>query len=286
MTMANFIPKIWAKQLEWDFEQAVIARNLVSTKYEGEAKAGNTVTVNTGEPIQVKDYKTGVLEDELGNKIPRTTAPDDVGTVKQDLLIDQEKSVDFRVDDIDRAQAAGDLGGYTDSAGRGLATDVDMFLLAMISGADAHLPASAITTGDQAFNILRDLRKALNKRKVPQGNRVAVINAEFEGLLLEAGSKITNVDKSGSPAGMREASIGRLLGFDIYMSENTPVTSKPQILTWYTPRVAFVSQVTEMEPMRDQNKFADRIRGLHVYGGKVMRDRAGVATGVKGWTAS
>jgi len=284
--MANFTPIVWAKQLEFDFVEQVIARNLVSTEYEGEAKAGNTVRVNTGEPIVVKDYKTGVLEDEGGVKIPRTTAPDDVGTVKQDILIDQEKSVDFRVDDIDRAQVAGDLGGYTTSAGQGLATDVDKFLFAMISGAAAHLPASAITTGDQAWNIVRDLRKALNKNSIPAGKRVAVMNAEFEALLLEANSKITNVDKSGSPAGLREASIGRLLGFDTYMSENLPVTNKPQILTWYMPRVAFVSQVTEMEPMRDQNKFADRIRALHVYGGKVMLNRAGVATGVKGWTAS
>lgn len=281
MTMANFTPIVWAKQMLFDFEQAAIARNLVTTEYEGEAKSGNTVRINTGAEIEIKDYKTGVLLDENDVPIPRTTAPDDIASVKQDLLIDQEKSFDFRVDDIDRAQAAGDLGGYTVNAGQGLATDADQFIFAMISGANPHLPAAAITTGDQAFNILRDLRKSLGKAKVPAGNRVAVMNAEFEALLLSADSKITNVDRSGSPAGLREASLGRLLGLDLFTSENLPVTAKPQILAWYKPAVAFVSQIDKVEPMRDQNKFADRLRGLHVYGGKVIR-----TAGVKGWTAS
>lgn len=280
MSIANFIPIVWDKSMQWNYEQNAIARNLVSTEYEGDAQKGNTVRVNTGDEIQIKDYKTGVLRDENGNPISRTTAPDDISSTKTDILIDQEKSYDFRVDDIDRAQAAGNLNGYTESAGRGLATDVDKFILAMISGANAHIGGAA-TTGDAIWNIVRDLRKALNKGKVPQGNRVLVMNAEAEGLLLEASSKITNVDKSGSPAGLREASIGRMLGFDSYQTENLPVTSKPQILAWYKPAVAFASQLNETEAMRDQNKFADRIRGLHVYGGKVMRPVA-----VAGWTAA
>ena len=280
MSIATFIPIVWNKSMQWNFEQAAIARNLVSTEFEGDAQRGNTVRINTGAEIQVRDYKTGVLKDENGNPISRTTAPDDVSSVSQDLLIDQEKSFDFRVDDIDKVQAAGNLNGYTESAGRGLATDVDKFLLAMISGAKAHIGGTA-TTGDAIWNIARDLRKALNKGLVPQGNRVLVMNAEAEGLLLEASSKLTNVDKSGSPAGLREASLGRMLGFDTYTTENLPVTSKPQILAWYKPAVNFASQINETEPMRDQNKFADRIRGLHVYGGKVTR-----LSGVVGWTAA
>lgn len=281
MTLANFNPTIWAKQMLFDFRETAIAANLVNREYDGVATSGNTVRVNTGAAIDIKDYKAGVISDGAGGTKPRTTAPDKVSSTKIDLLIDQEKSFDFLVDDIDRVQAAGSLEAYTVSAGQGLAEDADKFIFANISGTNAHLAASAIATGDAAFNIVRDLRKALNKKSIPAGNRVLVINAEFEGILLEAASKITNVDRSGSPAGLREASIGRLLGFDVFMSENLPVTSKPQALAWYKPAFSYVNQIEKTEPLRDTDSFSDRLRGLHVYGGKATRPK-----GIAAWTAS
>lgn len=281
MTMANFIPIVWAKQMLFDFRETAVAANLVNREYEGDARSGNTVRVNTGAAIDIKDYKAGVKLDAASNPIPRTTVPDKVSSTKIDLLIDQEKSFDFLVDDIDRAQAAGSMAGYTRSAGEGLAEDADKFILAQISGTNAHLTASALANGDAAHDKIRDLRLALNKAKVPQGQRVLVINAEFEAILLSASSKLTDVDRSGSPAGLREASLGRLLGFDVYTSENLPVTSKPQALAWYRPAFAYVNQIEKTEPMRDVDSFSDRLRGLHVYGGKAVRP-----TAIAGWTAS
>jgi len=281
MSMANFIPIIWAKQMLFDFTETAIAANLVNREYEGEARSGNTVRVNTGAAIAIKDYKTGVKLDENDAPISRTTVPDKVSSTKTDILIDQEKSFDFLIDDIDRAQAAGSMSGYTQSAGEGLAEDADKFILAAISGTNTHLPASALANGDAAHDKIRDLRKALNKAKVPQGQRVLVCNAEFEALLLSASSKLTDVDRSGSPAGLREASLGRLLGFDIFTSENLPNVAKPMALAWYRPSFAYINQIEKTEPMRDNDSFSDRLRGLHVYGGKAVRP-----TGIVGWTAS
>lgn len=281
MTFANYTPIIWSKQMLFDFRQQTIAANLVNREFEGVATSGNTVRVNTGAAVAIKDYKTGVISDGAGGFKPRTTAPDKVTSTKVDLLIDQEKSFDFLIDDIDRVQVAGSLDGYTKSAAEGMAEDADKAILASISGTNAHLTASAITTGDAAFNVIRDLRKALGKAKIPTGNRVVVINTEFEAILLEAQSKITNVDRSGDPAGLREASLGRLLGFDVYTSENLPVVNKPQALAWYKPAFAYVNQIEKTEPMRDNDSFSDRLRGLHVYGMKATRP-----TGIIGWTAS
>lgn len=281
MTMANFIPIVWASRMLLDFREIAIGANLVNREYEGEARSGNTVRVNTGTAIDIKDYKTGVKLDADDNPIPRTTAPDKVASTKIDLLIDQEKSFDFLIDDIDRAQAAGSMQPYTQSAAEGMAEDADQHIFASISGTNAHLTASNVTTGDGAHDIVRNLRKALNKNRAPQGQRVLVVNAEFEGLLLSASSKLTDVDRSGSPAGLREASLGRLLGFDVYTSENLPVTDKPQALAWYRPSFAYVSQIEKMEPMRDQDSFSDRLRGLHVYGSKAVRP-----AGIVCWTNS
>ena len=87
------------------------------------------------------------------------------------------------------------------------------------------------------------------------------------------GSKLTAFDKANTTDGLREAVIGRLLGFDVVVSpwmDNT----KPMAIGLHKPSVAYVSQISEIESMRAQNTFADRVRGLHVYGGKVLRPTA------------
>lgn len=271
MAFTSFIPQIWNAEMLLAFRAAAVAANLTNNDYTGNASAGNKVTINTATAIAVDDYKAA----------GRVTSADAIASTSQDLLIDQEKSFDFKVDDIDRRQSAGNLGSYTTSAGQGLAEDSDKFLLALASGATTHQTASTITTGDAALNIIRDLRKALNKSHVPLMNRVVVINAEFEALLLDAASKITKVDTSGSPEGLREANVGRLLGFNVFMSENLPIVAKPQAVAWYQPALAYVSQIEETEAMRAENSFADRLRGLHVYGGKAVR-----STGFAAWTST
>lgn len=104
-------------------------------------------------------------------------------------------------------------------------------------------------------------------------DRVLLINAAFEEFLLSDGSKLTSFDKSNMTDGLREAAIGRLLGFDVVTSpwlDNT----KPMAIGFHKPSVAYVSQVEKTESMRAEQTFADRVRGLHVYGGAVLRPKA------------
>jgi hypothetical protein len=147
-----------------------------------------------------------------------------------------------------------------------------------VTGDGAATPA-ALDTPEEFFNVVRDLRKTLNKNLVPQGNRVLVVNAEFEAMLLSSAAKLTNADVSGTTEGLRNATLGNLLGFTVYTSEHLPVTDKAQVLAFYQPAIAYVSQIEKTEALRSQDKFADRLRGLHVYGGKVVRP-----TGVSVWT--
>jgi len=272
VAVTSFIPEIWNAQLLEDFRAQAVAAALTNREYEGNAASGNKVIINTAAAVAVKDYKTGV-----SGQGERTTAPDAVTTTSQELLIDQEKSFDFYVDDIDRAQAAGTMDVFTRSAGEGLAQDADQFILSTAVtgvGSGNILPGSVLESGDQAFDVVRDLRKVLTKAHVPTAQRVLIVNAEFEALLLGSDSKLTAVDVSGSPDGLRNAMLGRLLGFDVYVSENLPTVDRPQALAFYRPALAYVSQIERTEAMRAQDKFADRLRGLHVYGCSVIRPEA------------
>lgn len=271
MAITNFIPTIWSAKMLTTFREQAIFAGLANTEYEGEAKSGNTVKITGVVDVAVKDYKAA----------GRVTSADAITDTSLSLLVDQEKNFDFYVDDIDRAQAAGKLNPYTDSAAAGLVEDADKFLAALlITNGTAVVPGAPATTAATAWNVIRDLRKALNKAKVPQADRVFVVNAEFSALLEENDSKLMQADASGTTSGLRDASLGRILGFDGYNSENLPTVSKPQITAFHRKALGYASTIEETEALRADNKFADRLRGLHVYGGKILRP-----TSVVTWTA-
>lgn len=274
MAITGFIPEVWNAQLLLDFREQAAAAALVNRTYEGDARVGNTVHITSVVDVAIKDYAAA----------GRTTSPDAVTDDPQSLLIDQEKNFDFLIDDIDRAQAAGSMDAYTQSAGLGLAEDADQFLLNLAAAGGTTTingGGTAPASGNDAFDVLRDLRKALNKLHVPLSQRVAFVNAEFASLLVGADSKLTEVDTSGDSSGLRDGTLGRLLGFRIVESENLPITASAQVVAFHQPSVAFVSQVNDTEAMRDTDSFSDRLRGLHVYGGKVIRPD-GVASYIVG----
>ncbi len=251
---------------------------LTNREYEGTLAKGNTVHITGVVPPTVKDYKTGV------NGEARTTEADAISDTTIELVVDQEKSTDFFVDDIDRAQAAGSLAAYTTAAGYAMAEDTDKFLANLCVDGGTALTGDTPTTGDAAFDLVRDARKALNKANVPSDGRILVCNAEFEGLLLGADSKLTSASAVGDnpSAGLRNATIGNLLGCSVITSNHLPAVDSPQFAMFSIRALAFVSQIDQVEAMRSQNKFADRLRALHVYGGKVIREEGIVVFGSDG----
>jgi hypothetical protein len=262
MAITNFIPELWAASLLELWTAENIFANLLDRSYEGLASKGNTVHIPGVVAPAVKDYKAN----------GRTTSADAITDTGVDLLIDQEKNFDFYVDDIDRVQANGSLEVYTMAAAEALVADSDRFIATKLVQDGDVLPwVSGMDTGDEAYTIFRDARKKMNKANVPSAGRVAVINAELEGLLLGADSRLTSYDTAGDTNGMRNATVGKLLDFRVITSNHLPESDSPQGVFFHPSAAAYVSQIDEVEALRADNKFADRVRGLHVYGGKVVR---------------
>ena len=274
MSTQHFIPEIWASSILENFHNQAVVTGLTNREYEGQLTSGSTIHIPGIVDVAVKDYKTGVLKDSGGNPIPRTTAPDTVSDTGIDLVVDQEKSFDFLVDDIDRAQSKYSFDAYTASAATGLVEDAETFLTAKIAtGGTALSGVTDPTDWASAYAVALKIRGALTAAKVPQTQRVLLINAAFEQFFLSDGSKLTSFDKVNTAAGLREATIGRILGFDVV---TTPWldNSKATAIGLWTPAVAYVSQISKTEGGRAENTFADRVRGLHVYGAGVLRPTA------------
>lgn len=261
MAVTNFIPEVWSDTLLERWVDRAVLANTVSREYEGTASKGNTVHLTAVVAPTIHDYKAN-------NRISTPEAISDVGL---DLLIDQEKDFAFYVDDVDRAQAAGSMDDYVNAAGDGLVTDSNMALTTAMSTSGTVLPGTAPTTGDQAFDLIRDAWKAMSKANVPSDQRQVAVNSEFAGLLLGANSKLTSFDTSGDTSGLRVATLGSLLGFRVFVTDDMPETATPAFIAYHSRSTAFVSQLDSIEALRAQNKHADIIRGLHVYGLKVVK---------------
>ena len=288
MAIGNFIPELWSAAIQLPFEKALVfgQPSVVNRNYEGEIKQqGDTVNITTlSDPtIRAYDKTTDITVEDLSD-----------GTLQ--LLIDQGDYFAFRVNDVDKVQAAGDFEGpATQRAGYGLKDKVDKYIaslanlaagsggpiagnrlgnVSVVNGTGTGKPGTGQTT---AWNVLVDLNEKLNKQSVPTDGRYVIVSPEFYSALLHD-PRFTRVDASGTSEGLRNGIVGRALGFDVLMSNNTVTSASRNLIVAGIPdALTFASQIVETEALRSETRFADIVRGLHVYGAKILRPE-GIAT--------
>lgn len=273
MAVTSFIPELWNARLLYNLEKNHVATNLVNRNYEGEIKnAGDTVHINTIGDVEVRTYAQGT-----------DLTYDALSTSDQTLVIDQQKYFAFNLDDVDKAQAAGDI--MDTAMGRAsysLADVSDAFLLGKIAAggsSDNYVGTSgspiALTTANIYANIVA-LRTKLDKQNVPTQGRTLVIPPEAYALLLQD-ARFTSVQ--GVAQGViTNGLVGRVAGFDIYMSNNVVKTSADTPVYSITAQISdattYAEQIIKTEALRPEASFSDAVRGLHVYGAKVTRPKA------------
>ncbi|MGW2724808.1 P22 phage major capsid protein family protein [Streptomyces sp. NPDC001492] len=273
MSINNFKPEIWSAQLLMALRNSLVYAQpqLVNRNYEGEISShGQSVHITTiGDPT-IFDYDAG-----------DTINYEDVETAGTDLVIDQAKAFAFKIDDVDKAQALLDpMQQMAQNAAYGLRDKADAYVASLYTGVasvnvigSTGSPIDTHTTPTNAYDkVLVPLRTRLNRSNVPKEGRYVVASPEFTGSLLED-SRFVKVNESGTEEGLRNGIVGRAAGFDILESNNTPVPSGDTqvIQAGYPGAITYADQVLETEALRLQSTIADAIRGLHVYGAKLLR---------------
>lgn len=267
MAVTNFIPTIWSAAILENFKIAQAIIPTLNRQYEGELGSGNTVKITGITTPTVQDYSTS-----------RTLTIDALSDSTQSLVINQEKAISFKVDDIDRVQAAGSFEPVTADAGRALAEDAESYIIGLMKANGTSAGTSAITTSAHAYAAVVTMRQALGKAKIPASQRFLVVSPEFASLLLAEGSKLTSANTAGSDGELRNGVLGNLLGFTVIEHALlTHTSNRPAAIAYHGPSVGFVGQVDKTEGGRMELAFADYVRALNVYGAKVLR-AAGVQT--------
>ena len=277
MAVTNFIPELWSARLLNALDKSHVFANVVNRDYEGEIKKmGDTVHINTIGAVTIGTYTQNT---------DFTSGPETLATTDQTLTIDQAKYFNFQVDDIDAAQAAGDIMDKAMTrAAYGLADASDKYIAGILAGAadtsnTVSTSAVALTSSNVYENVVK-MRTILDKANVPTAGRWLVIPPEMYALIL-LDDRFVKTGGEMAEGILRTGLVAQAAGFDIYLSNNcvsADVSSKVTytITGGVDSAATYAEQIVSTEAYRPEKRFADAVKGLHVYGAKVV-DKAQIA---------
>ena len=272
----TFIPTVWAARLLVALERALVygQAGVVNRDYEGDIKeSGNSVKIaSVGDPT-IGDY----------TKNEDIADPEILTDSDQTLLIDQSKYFNFYVDSIDKAQQ--NIKVMDEAMRRSawkLRDKADTYIAGLMSAAVTNgntigsNTTPKVPTKADAYEYLVDLSVLLDEADVPTEGRFCVIPSWFHGLML----KDDRFVKSGTDKGDMtrvNGEVGEAAGFKLLKSNNVPTAAagaKYQILAGHDIATSYAEQIVDIVAYKPEKRFGDAMKGLHVYGSKVVRPTA------------
>lgn len=277
----NFIPQIWSARILSALRKALVfaQNNIVNRDYEGEIQeVGDTVKINSiGDPT-IFDY----------TKNTDMPSPETLNDSQKVLQITQAKGFNFQVDDIDKAQQKPKvLDEALSRAAYKLADTADQYVGAqMVTGSTLNVIGSQIapivaptaTAGATgAYEQLVDLSVKLDEQNIPTEGRWVVIPPWYHGTLV----KDQRFVSYAAVDVLYNRQVGEAAGFSVLVSNNVPTVAPSGATAPTTPRhvvlaghqmaFSYAEQINNLEAYRPEKRFADAVKGLHLYGGGVIR---------------
>lgn len=270
MSLQNFIPTVWAAGIQRELEARYVYASLVNRDYEGDVSAyGDTVKINTVGDITVGDY------------VKNTTVitPEFLDSTQQELNIDQAKYFAFVIDDIDQAQTQPKvMAEAIRKSSRGLSGVADTFIRdLMVAGASLTHDNLALDSTNIA-DYMGSVNQKLDEANV-EGERFIVVPPWLRKLIV-----ISYQGNTQSEEVMRNGFVGEYFGLNVYMSTLTAkdaVNENDLVIAGTRAGTTMAEQIVSMEAYRPESSFSDAVKGLHVYGAKVVEGNALLLSEVK-----
>ena len=288
-----FLPSIYSKKVLNFFRKSSVVEAITNTDYAGEISAyGDSVKIIKEPVISVYDYTRG-------SDTTQTKLTDQELT----LVVDSAKAFKFIVDDIETKMSHVNFKEVaSSSAAYALKDSFDAAVIAnMFSGLSTSSPdhtlgadsATALGAGvydgagsvdlgvsgeTDPLDLMARMARLLDEQNVPEEGRWFVAGPDFYEQLSQSGSKLLSVDYNAGQGSIRNGlvSSGKLRGFSMYKSNNIAATTNAtgKVLAGHISSTATAQTIISTEVLRDPSSFGDIVRGLHVYGSKVLRPEA------------
>lgn len=293
-TNSYFLPAVYSKKVLNFFRKSSVVEGITNTDYAGEITAfGDTVRI-------IKEPEITVYQYERGQDVTATKLTDQ----EINLVVDTANAFKFIVDDIETSMSHVNFKEVaSSSAAYALRDAYDQgVLVSMFSGVSASSP-NHILGSDNAtdlaggtfdgtgnldigfasgehdpIDVLSHMARLLDESNVPEEGRWFLANPEFYEQLVQTSSKLMSVDFNAGQGSIRNGlvSSGKLRGFDMYKTNNIAATSNAagKCIAGHMSSTCTAQTIVNTEVIRDPDSFGDIVRGLHVYGAKVLRPEA------------
>ena len=301
----NFAPEIFSQKVLKFFRRASVVEDITNTDYAGEIENfGDTVRIIKEPTVTVSAYTRGSVvnaQDLADDQITMVVDNANAFAFKIDDIEERHSHVNFEAlatssgaFALKRKYDANVLQAISDGAG--LAGADDASLSGGLTTTNSALgTASApinVETDDAGINLMLLMARTLDDQSVPEENRWFVAPPIFYEKMFQAGNKIAEVQVTGdasSPLRNGLAIPGTLAGFRCYKSTALNSTagtdqvtlsgvatdaSENVILAGHMSSTSTASHIAKTEVVRSTESFSDVIRGLHVFGRKVLRPEA------------
>jgi hypothetical protein len=263
MAITNFISTIWSENLYRELDKQYIAVSHCSRDFEGDIKnVGSTVKICGVGAVGVSDY----------TKNTDMSTPQDLSDTVTTLKIDRAKYFNFQIDDIDRAQSTPKLMEAAMSiAASALANETDKYIFSLFSEAQSNVCCENVTPENILDNIIMARQKLYENNVLDASDIVIEVSPQIASVILRAKIDLSTDNSASLEAGY----LGSIAGCKIYVSNNIKQEelndSFHHMCFVRTKRaIAFAEQLSEIEAYRPEKRFADAVKGLHLYGAKVV----------------
>lgn len=293
MTARSNSKEIWSAKLIENFYDATVLAAIANTDYEGEIKRmGDTVNIRTTPELTIRPYQKGMTL-----TVERPDKP------KIQLLIDQGEYFAAIEDDVDKVQADINLmDTWSKDASEKMKIRIDSNVLtgmlpdvaAINRGATAGRISGNINLGatgsalaltkdgasstKDVTEFIVDVGTVLDEANCPESGRFMVIPAWVAGLIKKSDLKDASL-AGDSTSILRNGRLGMIDRFTLYVSHNLNSVVDGgnkcfSVVAGTKMGLTFASQMTEMESLRAESTFGNVVRGLQVYGYKVVKPEA------------
>lgn len=262
MAYQNFKPMIWSKYIQHELEKKCKLVDDCWKKFEGEVRYGENVKILGVGKVTVGTY-TGA---DIG-------APENVEDSSVMLPINQAKYFNFQVDDVDKAQSVpGLMEALMEEATRAMTQARDSFVASLAAGPGLMASASAsITTAANAKKAVDDGIQALRENDVDVSDDVVIELAPFMYRLLR--DQLVEL-KTDNDQLIKKGIVGMYDNCRVKLCNNLYSDGTDTYMMIRTGKaIAFASDIDKVEPYRPEGLFSDAVKGLNLFGAKVIRPK-------------
>jgi hypothetical protein len=263
-TITNFQQTIWSKSILRSLEKITSLRNHCNFQYEKDSHNAKEVKILSVNRPTIRTYVPGTA-------LVRESAADS----SQILMLNQYRYFNFEVEDIVKAQSVpGLMEALTDEAGKGLALEGDKYVAEVVKAA-ADAKEIAVSATEIALTKSNSVASVEDGFTVLYGNDCKVSDTFY----LEVAPKVFTTYRqeltelsTNNPEILKKGAVGRINNAYVCIENCLPESDTAHYNILRTEKaVAFAEQIDKVEKYRPEDAFTDAVKGLYVFGAKIVR---------------